>query len=573
MVDRGNSAQNSGNFWSPTGISGIVKNVFKCGCGSRGTKEEKVSSLHPFYHDDDFDDTPTPKYGEFEIGGVNFRIKEGLKQKFMILPSSNSPKASTQTPQPTIRKKPKSETKAKPETKAPQTIEPNKTMTMNETQAFPQIEEEKKELPPLPQKSAEKLASASKKIEKSSKENILAKVKVVKPRKLWQPEEDKLLLHYYKELGPAWADISKNMGGIRSGKQIRDRYMNKLDPSLINTDWTEQEDQMLISLYEKFGKKWREISKNLPGRSESMIKNRVKWRFKWMLEGDKEESDQFQSPSGISVPNDMISDRDLAMNNHQMVAEPQYSENVISHFSQNGDLEKDMRPEPDPPVYGFQYQKNIQPQESMQIMAPISQYQAFPQDAPVNDFRYMSQNIFQENPPVHNNSMMQFEQYPVERAFNQQAAMEKIVKRKSEKFGNKRQPFDPSLNSKLERDQFDDDDNGYDTPFIDFNETNHPPTGDQLGLWQFPSNLNSNNLNMDFEDNGTKQEAIIFHEASHHMMEQPQFEPLDEIDEQTPKDLSREEAAHRVVVLRQRLSDLESLLKITYDQISKASGP
>lgn len=38
--------------------------------------------------------------------------------------------------------------------------------------------------------------------------------------------------------------------------------------------WTEEEDMKLIQAHEKMGNKWAEISKMLPGRSESDIKNR-----------------------------------------------------------------------------------------------------------------------------------------------------------------------------------------------------------------------------------------------------------------------------------------------------------
>lgn len=38
--------------------------------------------------------------------------------------------------------------------------------------------------------------------------------------------------------------------------------------------WTEEEDMQLIEAHERMGNKWAEISKLLPGRSESDIKNR-----------------------------------------------------------------------------------------------------------------------------------------------------------------------------------------------------------------------------------------------------------------------------------------------------------
>jgi len=52
------------------------------------------------------------------------------------------------------------------------------------------------------------------------------------------------------------------------------RYINKLDPSLNNDQFTEEEDKNIINKYYKIGPKWSEIAKYLHGRSENMVKNR-----------------------------------------------------------------------------------------------------------------------------------------------------------------------------------------------------------------------------------------------------------------------------------------------------------
>lgn len=64
------------------------------------------------------------------------------------------------------------------------------------------------------------------------------------------------------------------MLGSKTGKQIRERYINKLDPNIKNIAWTKEEDIVLIKCIKEFGSKWSEISKNIPGRPENMIKNR-----------------------------------------------------------------------------------------------------------------------------------------------------------------------------------------------------------------------------------------------------------------------------------------------------------
>lgn len=52
------------------------------------------------------------------------------------------------------------------------------------------------------------------------------------------------------------------------------RYINKLDPSLNNDQFTEEEDKNIIDKYYKIGPRWSEIAKYLQGRSENMVKNR-----------------------------------------------------------------------------------------------------------------------------------------------------------------------------------------------------------------------------------------------------------------------------------------------------------
>jgi len=120
------------------------------------------------------------------------------------------------------------------------------------------------------------LASASKKIsKKTSNENKpLSKSKKRVRRDLWKPNEDHMLLALIEVYGFKWTLIGKEIGD-RSGKQVRDRYMNYLRPGITgNNHWTDEEDEQFISLYYQFGNKWSQIAKYLPGRSECQVKNR-----------------------------------------------------------------------------------------------------------------------------------------------------------------------------------------------------------------------------------------------------------------------------------------------------------
>lgn len=89
----------------------------------------------------------------------------------------------------------------------------------------------------------------------------------------WTKLEDEKLLLSYKKYGNNWKMIAKEIVS-RSGKQIRDRFINSLDPNLNKKNFSEKEDKKMMTLYKRIGPKWVKISKLFKGRSGDMIKNR-----------------------------------------------------------------------------------------------------------------------------------------------------------------------------------------------------------------------------------------------------------------------------------------------------------
>ena len=76
-----------------------------------------------------------------------------------------------------------------------------------------------------------------------------------------------------KKVGKNWKALSEILG-TKTGKQIRERFINKLDPTIKNEDWTQEEDKLILKYFSEFGSRWSQISKKLPGRPENKIKNR-----------------------------------------------------------------------------------------------------------------------------------------------------------------------------------------------------------------------------------------------------------------------------------------------------------
>jgi len=147
--------------------------------------------------------------------------------------------------------------------------------------------------------TSEKSSSAGSKLQAGSKK--IAKVKrspkalkaeegkeSKKTRMSWNPSEDAKLLGLIEVHGKRWAKLASLMEG-RSGKQVRDRYLNVLIPDINRGRWMEDEDNTVWSLYKEIGPQWCRIAEKLEGRTEAQVKNRFYTYLKKHFESKKEE--------------------------------------------------------------------------------------------------------------------------------------------------------------------------------------------------------------------------------------------------------------------------------------------
>eukprot|EP00826_Nyctotherus_ovalis_P036588 TRINITY_DN325_c0_g1_i15.p3 TRINITY_DN325_c0_g1~~TRINITY_DN325_c0_g1_i15.p3 ORF type:complete len:322 (-),score=105.21 TRINITY_DN325_c0_g1_i15:1430-2395(-) len=140
-----------------------------------------------------------------------------------------------------------------------------------------------------PSETSESTQDNKPKSEKDELDGIFLKEK---HNKKFTQEEDEKLKGLVKIHGEgAWSRIAENMEG-RNRKQVRERYINFLKKDRVVTEFTPEEDALIIQYVQSKGRKWSLLSEILVGRPPIMIKNRYYAKLKKVIDKNKAKSDE-----------------------------------------------------------------------------------------------------------------------------------------------------------------------------------------------------------------------------------------------------------------------------------------
>lgn len=109
----------------------------------------------------------------------------------------------------------------------------------------------------------------------SRSEKSMAHVKKQKKNKFGIDEDNKLISLVELVGVKTWKLIGSMMEG-RTARQCRERYKYYLQPRLLNDDWCDEEDNLLLNKFEEFGPNWAKISQFFICRTNISVRNRYR---------------------------------------------------------------------------------------------------------------------------------------------------------------------------------------------------------------------------------------------------------------------------------------------------------
>jgi len=126
-------------------------------------------------------------------------------------------------------------------------------------------------------------------------------------KKKWNRKDDIKLIELVESFGQNWDVIAKEFGD-RNERDVETRFKEKLDPNVKNTKFSDQEDCIIIRLYEEFGNDWFQIAQHFKNRNAKMIKKRFQTYLKFACKKlKKHKKSSFHHGNGSTRSHSQIS--------------------------------------------------------------------------------------------------------------------------------------------------------------------------------------------------------------------------------------------------------------------------
>ncbi|KAK8886651.1 hypothetical protein M9Y10_042117 [Tritrichomonas musculus] len=149
-------------------------------------------------------------------------------------------------------------------------------------------------------------------------------------RKLFSFEEDAKLMVLVEKFKDNWKKIASEMKN-RSVRQCKERYFHYLAPDIKREDWSHEEDLILLSSVEKYGKKWKSFEVLLNGRTEIDIRNRFNVISRKIAKKIRKESLSFN----ILKENSYCIFRNNSKNDQKLIKEKECSSESLNKIQSN----------------------------------------------------------------------------------------------------------------------------------------------------------------------------------------------------------------------------------------------
>ncbi|OHT13496.1 Myb-like DNA-binding domain containing protein [Tritrichomonas foetus] len=188
-----------------------------------------------------------------------------------------------------------------------------------------------------------------------------------------------------------WVRIASMMPG-RTARQCRDRYSNYLAPGFIQSEWSIEEDDLLLNKYLEYGSQWTRIREFFPNRTANSIKNRWNYSVSRRLDCSQTSSySSYMTSQQSTSDSDVYSSAESDVNS--ILNSPILNE-MLQEFDEENNQKKETETEVDSAKSNSNYYENDQDEDEFPYNDILTYDDAFSINSPYEKSIYEMIDIF-----------------------------------------------------------------------------------------------------------------------------------------------------------------------------------